>query len=111
MADGIRTSEEWFWISYEAGLAPMALRLAVEDIEGFSLCVMEEHGPPVLQVPIMPATYMCVARADNASDDSLDELRWNVWCSPDKEMVGAAVTTEDAIDLIATDLNEAKADG
>ncbi|WP_431921376.1 hypothetical protein [Nonomuraea jabiensis] len=106
----VETTEDWYRAAHAEGLAPMALRLAVERI------AFTAGRPPcgllVLHIPITSTAFMWVTGAENALDADLDDLRWHLWWyGPDEEesILGDTVSTEDAVELIAAELSEATA--
>ncbi|GAA1623407.1 hypothetical protein GCM10009733_020040 [Nonomuraea maheshkhaliensis] len=110
----IPTTEECFRDAFDEGLAPMTLRLALEGID-FTV------GKPtycntVIHISLKAPAYIRVIGAGNRSDTGLEDLRWHLWrCDAGEDgpevVLGDVVSTEDAVELIATELNKAKADG
>ncbi|MEU6720384.1 hypothetical protein ABZ897_53790 [Nonomuraea sp. NPDC046802] len=107
----IPTTEEWYRDAFAEGLAPMTLRLAVEGIDftvGQPAC-----SATVIQISLKAPACMRVAGAETSPNASMDDLRWHVWRYDAGEdgpeiILGDTVTTGDAVDLIATELNKAK---
>ncbi|MEU1883482.1 hypothetical protein ABZ470_39765 [Streptosporangium sp. NPDC020072] len=107
---GIPTTENWFTEAYHQGMAPMALRLAVEGID-FTFGHVGDDA--LLNVPIASISYVWVTSTlGNAPGTCLEELRWHLRILSDHDpsqdigiLLGDEVATEAAIDLISMLLN------
>jgi hypothetical protein len=103
------TREDWYRGAYAEGLAPMALRLAIERIA--FVAGRFPSGHLVLHIPVSSAAYIWISGAENTPADHLDELRWHLWwygADEEEDILGDTVTTEDAVNLVTSVLAKAK---